>query len=874
MKKIFTATLLIPIALMPELSKAGEYVYYDGSDPSLLTTVNGVNSSLAPKELTSVNGNTITVNIPLGSTASIAGDVYGGFTDSDEDVTNNTVNISSIGQGLTGDIYGGYSKDGNAIGNTVNISYSGKGLGNLMYGGYSEKGNATGNTVNISSGNFSYTSIYGGSSLNGNATANTVNISSGNFSYTSIYGGSSLNGNATANTVNISGGSVNDVYGGYTYGDGNAIANTVNISNGRVSQRVYGGYSQNGNATGNTVNISGGIVASGPSILYGLYRQSPSSDIYGGYSRQNGDATGNTVNISGGGISGRVYGGGVGLNGDGNATANTVNISGGSVGASVYGGSSFNGNATANTVNISGGSVAGNVYGGGNDTSGNGNGNATANTVNISGGSISGNVYGGQVGLNGDGNATGNTVNLFNGATINGTLFGGFAGGSNNTDRVFNNTLNVQAFEGSVRSLANFDHYNFVLPGTLTNGDTQIHIIGAPVDLAGTEVAITDIQGGGPALHPGDTLTLIDKTTNTPAVFSRSNLHKGMSLIYNFSMDDVAESPNALKIKLLNVETNPQTKALSEGQLAAVALINQGSNQVAEMTRTLAANKPKNETIPFGSMNGGNQRNNTGSHVDVNGASLLTGVARVIELADNPWLLGAFVEAGWGRYDSNNSFSNAASVAGNGNTRYYGGGVLSRYDLARGIYVDGAVRAGQVNTSFNSKDLCDPAGYGRLCANYETSAGYYGAQAGLGYLWSLHDKLTLDLSTRYLWTHQNSDSVTVVNDPIDFAAINSQRWHSGLRLNYLTESGFSPYVGVAYEYEFSGQADAKAYSFYNIDAPTLKGGTGIGELGINVLRNGKKGMGNMKLNVGLEAYTGQREGINGVLGFSYAFSAS
>src|SRR3546814_3769134 len=61
----------------------------------------------------------------------------------------------------------------------------------------------------------------------------------------------------------------------------------------------------------------------------------------------------------------------------------------------------------------------------------------------------------------------------------------------------------------------------------------------------------------------------------------------------------------------------------------------------------------------FGAMSGGTSRYNTGSHVDVDGTSLLLGVAKQVAMnaggAGN-LTLGAFFEGGWGNYDSYNDF--------------------------------------------------------------------------------------------------------------------------------------------------------------------------------------------------------------------------
>ena len=65
---------------------------------------------------------------------------------------------------------------------------------------------------------------------------------------------------------------------------------------------------------------------------------------------------------------------------------------------------------------------------------------------------------------------------------------------------------------------------------------------------------------------------------------------------------------------------------------------------------------------------GGWSRYNSGSHVDVSGASIIAGLAWKPELSNGRITFGPFFEAGWGSYNTDNSFSNAADVEGDGST--------------------------------------------------------------------------------------------------------------------------------------------------------------------------------------------------------------
>ena len=725
---------------------------------------------------------------------------------------------------------------------------------------------------------------------------NTVQVLPGGQVDTSIIGGysDSVYGTATAtnNSVSMSGGQVGGgIIGGYShslYGTATAKNNSVSMSGGQVEMGISGGSSHSEYATatttGNRVTMSGGQV-----VL---------SAIIGGDSVSiSGTATANnnSVSMSGGQVDNSVVGGrSVSPTGTAITTGNSVTLSGGQVDGLYYdidgnmmdlgvaGGVSISVSGTAtttgNSVIMSGGRVIQNVYGG-YSYSTSGTATATGNRVIITGGQVDGNVYGGYSETHsGTGtSATGNSVTLMGTPAFGATsaLFGGFAGNANgiltaNMDGFTGNTLNVWNYHGSaVDSVQSFEYYNFAMPSNAGNGDTLFTVTGTAYmsdrNSLGKSASVSgvNIMGGGTPLQVGDRITLL-KATTLSGTLANDGAHlqgrKGVSLIY----DDISVHQDLGQNELFaqinsGPRLNPQTKALSAGRVAGVVFVNQGADLVAGKGMNAARNSRSGLTA-FTAFQGGRSRYNSGSHVDVDGFSLMGGVAWNGATEYGNLLLGAFFEAGWGDYDSHNSFSNAASVRGDGDTNYYGGGILGRFDFTNNLYTEASFRVGQVDTDFGSSDLRDPIGNR---ASYDSSSTYYGAHLGLGYIWNITDATSLDISTKYLWTHQDSDRVTVVGDPVKFKASNSQRWRTGARLSHSvsTESGltFTPYIGAAYEHEFDGKAKATTYG-YSIDAPDLKGGTGMGELGLSFKPVADSGL---SLDLGAQGYTGVREGVSG-----------
>ena len=168
---------------------------------------------------------------------------------------------------------------------------------------------------------------------------------------------------------------------------------------------------------------------------------------------------------------------------------------------------------------------------------------------------------------------------------------------------------------------------------------------------------------------------------------------------------------------------------------------------------------------------------------------------------------------------------------------------------------------------YGSSDLRDAFGNS---AAYDSGAAYYGAHFGLGYEWKLSEASTLDFYTKYFWTHQGGDDVSVVGDPIRFDSADSHRVRLGARYAHEVKTSsllLTPYVGAAYEYEFNGKAAGTTYGFA-MDEPELKGGTGMGELGVTLKTAADSAF---ALDLGLQGYTGTREGVTGSFTLKYKF---
>ena len=616
------------------------------------------------------------------------------------------------------------------------------------------------------------------------------------------------------------------VIGGYTK-DSDAVKNSVTVSGGEVGN-IYGGRASYGNATGNEVSISGGTVTGKVYGGDGGYVKKNIVNISGGRVERyvcgglaSGTAENNIVNISGGTVTGLVYGG-YSYGDNIKATGNSVTISGGTVTGLVYGGFlESRGSTTGNSVTISDGIVQGDIYGGKVFY-----GDAKDNRVIISGGIVAGNVYGG---FSNSGGTTGNSVTLSAVADVSqANLYGGKG------DVVENNKLIINGWSGTVGSLHNFNG---------AEGGIEVKALAGGLDLAtGKTTAFVDVKNG---IIESDLIT----TTAT-------EMQAGVALIVS---GDIDMDDNNIYINPTSVRASDQTAITTESRAAAAAFVNQGAEAVSDSINSLQGAEAGIST--FATVSGNNSKYDTGSYVDINGWNGIVGVAKTKDLNAGKFSYGAFFENGGGNYNTYNDF-NGTSFRGDGNVVYNGGGLLMRYEQENGVYTEASLRAGTAkNEVSNALEFAENR-YG-----FKTENAYYGAHIGIGKIIKLDNGKAWDIYGKYFHTHHEGDSVKIANDVFDFDSVNSDKLRIGARFSEQQGEKLTSYYGLAWEYEFSGDAGGTA-NHYAMYTPSLEGSTVIGEVGFRYTP-GKASPWYFDANV--KGYAGMQEGISGSVQAVYSF---
>ena len=821
-----------------------------------------------------------------GNTVSIikssAANVYGGKGDTSSKENNVEISDSTIKK----NVYGGYAdndKNGSAEKNKVTISAGSK-VSEDIYGGYATH-NTNENKVSITNGAEVGQNVFGGYSLKADSKNNEVTINGGSVVTANVAGGVTVKGSSEGNTVRIIKSSAANVYGGK--GDTSSKGNSVEISEGTISNSVYGGYADNDNnssAEKNNVTISAGSKVSGS--IYGGYANHNANEnkvsfsnvaevgesVFGGYSLK-ADSKNNEVTIEGVGVVKAYVAGGVALAGI--SEGNKVNIAHSSVNVNVYGGYSFKGNSLDNTVTIDNSIVNENVYGG----------------YTESDGAISEKIQN-------------NKVIFKNGAKIKGDVYGGYD--KLNKANITNNTLEVVGKDNEAKGIQNFDKLNFFITKDLIANDTMLKV---------TDTALinnAEIKAGvelGTKLNENDKINLI-----TAGALKAENITTGTLTDGLINIDKgikVAIEPDGNKlVGVINGTTPPggggttppggggttppggggttppggggttppggggttpgagslyadaDAKSPVETQSAALTMLNLGHDLLTTASYENAAlavdGEEEGSVNPFITMSANNQKLDTGSHVDLKAWNMNLGFAKKINNNSGKLIIVPVIEYGRGSYDS--YLDNGTH--GDGDAHFWGAGLMAKQLNDDGLYYEGSLRAGRMSTDYQS------AVAGGI--KYDSDVTYYAAHLGMGKVVQLNDKDTLDYYGKLFYTRQQCDKVTVgTGATYDFDATTSLRTRLGARYTHQLSEKNAFYAGLAWQHEFDGESNAivaTTLGSASAPAPSMKGDTGIMELGWRVNNSDK-----FELGLGVNGSVGKQKGVGFNLSLNFSF---
>ena len=497
-------------------------------------------------------------------------------------------------------------------------------------------------------------------------------------------------------------------------------------------------------------------------------------------------------------------------------------------------------------------------------------GDAKNNNVIISGDNtvINCNIYGGIGGLKasaGTGEVSNNSITLKDNANLSqAELIGGYNAAG--TD-ISGNKLIINGWTGqNVKGAYNFSDIDF------TNikwaiGNTVLKIIGnGETDaLANTKINHDNvIFSGGTKLKTGDSMTLVagDKLgISADNVSTASKFTAGVAT-EGTGTAEVASDGNSVKYTLTKVKHTDQIDLVAENRAVAAAFVSQGTDLISDSLDTIS--RDSNYGVKtFAAVHGNRSKYDVNSDIKINGWSVIAGVGNADKFDNgSKFSWGVFYENGSGNYRTYNEFNNEF-FRGDGSLVYNGGGLAARYTNKNGVYTEGSLRAGMLKSDMDNA-LRDGAGN---FDGYESESAYYGAHIGIGKIISLSESSDLDVYGKFFHTYTEGDSFKVANDEFEFGSINSDRLRIGARITSNKENKFSTYYGLAYEYEFNGDADMTAQG---LKAPTqsLQGSSVMAEIGFNYQPTPTSPW---SFDLNMRGYTGERQGGSFNVQATYTF---
>ena len=247
-------------------------------------------------------------------------------------------------------------------------------------------------------------------------------------------------------------------------------------------------------------------------------------------------------------------------------------------------------------------------------------------------------------------------------------------------------------------------------------------------------------------------------------------------------------------------------RVLAQTRLPAQALLIQGAELTyGQALSRLSGPVTDGRLLAFGELLGGRQDYAATGRTRTDGAGLLVGLGQVFLVDDSPlarFTYGVFSEGGAGDFEISRAYAAAGAQRGSGRADYFGGGLLFKAEFHNQAYLDGSFRLGRVRSSLDSLDL-----WHLPLDRPKFSSSYLGAVGGLGYLWSLQDRLRLDVYARLRWTHQSGAAWSSGPLNFKFEPLNATQTILGARADWRLTPEVKVYLDAAWEREFNGRQD-------------------------------------------------------------------
>jgi hypothetical protein len=448
---------------------------------------------------------------------------------------------------------------------------------------------------------------------------------------------------------------------------------------------------------------------------------------------------------------------------------------------------------------------------------------ATNNTVTIKGSPDlrSARIYGGRI----ENSAISRDVYLFD------------------VDSFSGNKLNIESrIRGTVEWVKNFEEYNF---SKVEVNAPVVLSLEKGVDLSRSKVGVK-VEGEA---REGDRLNLIESQEPISPVGVIKVIGRGGLIEYE---SERSENPRELALMIRGLRATPQAQGINRAVSAGMVVVGQGIGFIADrgIEEAVRAVKGKEEVEVFGAVEADRSKYKNVTDVKIEAMKAAGGIAKSYK--EGEVVAGLYVEHGKGDYK-------IEEVESEGDVRYTGVGGLVRKWIGEKRYIEGSVNVGGYGIEYKN----EIRGKEEEDLGYDYKGMYEGVHIGCGYEIEASRGIEIGITGKMLVTRQEGKQIKLNNgEPIEIEGVTVGKVGGGLKMKSKCSEKILPYVGIGYEYGIFGEGKGKVegISLKEID---LKGGTGIGEIGI------ESRIGELRIELRGRGNIGKREAIEGLLKVGY-----
>ena len=435
----------------------------------------------------------------------------------------------------------------------------------------------------------------------------------------------------------------------------------------------------------------------------------------------------------------------------------------------------------------------------------------------------------------------------------------------------------IKGVDFTIGATMQYDYNISLSTAGLANGEAVLNFEDSQIDFTGYSSSVnintsgTNLLNGTPqaeidlikASGTGTVDGIEDLEAQVAAADKTKMVQYGVGTYYSYDLEyDNAGTGNDRLFLRYNGGGDDTFDLYPDAGTAQILTLTQSGQLISDAVYRVAYRKDEGAKMGL-TMAGFNYKNSVGSSIEVDGFGAVLTLGYTFEGTSSRFTTGGFVEAGSSGYDAYNTISVYGNTKGDGETKYFGGGLYAHNIYDSGFYLEGSLRAGRAEHDFKYQ--------GHAGHQYnDKSTTYYGAHAGAGYKFSPGwERGEFDVYAKAAWTHMEGYSFRLsAIEKMEMDDINSYHSRIGGRYSHTYDNGTSLYIGAAWDHEFNGKSKGGLVGGQKIlGTAETKGSSAFFETGLLINPADTP----VSIDLGIFGSAGQNRGIGGTVGFKWEF---